>query len=173
MKKAFSILLISVLIFSIAGYEIIFSVMLYQYKEEGESIISSGKKAENEVVLVINSSNEDLFERENDHEVRFKGIMYDVRKEEKKGNDLVLHAVMDVNEQSLVNNLRLDNKNEKSGNHSKAQLNGKDFSVLYLIPVNAYKKSDTYLSQMHLPSVIKYSQPDNQLNTPPPKLLIV
>ena len=173
MKKAFSILLITVLIFSIAGYEIIFSVMLYQYKEEGKSIISSGKKPENEVVLVINSSNKDLFERENDYEVKFKGIMYDIRKEEKKGNDLILYAVMDVNEQSLVNNLRLDNKNEKSGNHSKAQLSGKDFSVLYLIPVNAYKKSDTYLSKIHLPSVIKYSQPDNRLNTPPPRLLIV
>ena len=173
MKKVFSILLISVLIFSIAGYEIIFSLMLYQYKEEGKNIISSGKKAENEVVLVINSSNKGLFERENDHEVKFNGIMYDIRKEEKKGNDLILHAVMDVNEQNFVNIFRLENKPGATDKNSKALIHNKDFSRIYLISLTVKKSPERIIAKIIIPAIEEYNQPDNRLNTPPPRLRIV
>jgi len=173
MKKAFSILLISVLIFSVAGYEIIFSVMLYQYKEAGESIISSSKKTEDEVVLVINSSNKNLFERENDHEVKFKGIMYDIRKEEKKGNDLILHAVMDVNEQNFVNIFRIENKPGATDKNSKARINNKDFNRIYLISLIAQKYPEQKISEIIIPAIAEYNQPDKQLDTPPPQIFAV
>ena len=173
MKKAFSILLIGVLIFSVVGYEIIFSFMLYQYKEDGENIINSRSEVENEVVLVINSTNENLLHRRNRHEVEFKGIMYDIRKEEKRGNDLILHAVMDLNEQDLVNDFRIENKNDGSGNHSKARIYNKDYSRIYLISFVPKKFSRGIASKIAISSIIEYNQPDEQLNTPPPQIFSI
>ena len=173
MKKTFSILLIGVLIFSIVGYEIIFSLMLYQIKEDGENIIKPGRKVENEVVLVINSVNKNLLHRHNRHEVEFKGVMYDIRKEEHKGNDLILHAVMDVNEQNLVNVFRLENKEDHSGKHSKARINNKDFSRIYLISFASKKFSRNITSKIVMFSITEYNQPDKILFTPPPQPFMV
>ena len=173
MKKAFSIFLVSVLIFGTVGYEIVFSFMLYQYKEAGESIINARNKVENEVVLVINSANRNYFHRHNRHEVEFKGIMYDIRKEERRGNDLILHAVMDVKEQDLVNEFRLDNRNESPGKHSKARIVNKDYSRIYLISFMSQKFSRDIISEIGTSPIIEYSQPDRQLNTPPPQFFTV
>lgn len=173
MKKAFSILLIGVLIFSVVGYEIIFSLMLYRVKENGERIITSGERTENEVVIVINSANRYLLHRQNDHEVEFAGIMYDVRKEEQRGSDLVLHAVMDLNEQNLVNNFRLENKKGNSGKHSKKGIFNKDFSRLYLISKTIRKPERKFTSKITPLPAAGYSQPDRELSTPPPQFFSV
>ena len=172
MKTFITTILLSVILFYAAGYEIVFACLLINC---GEEVSEKELKSYKETTLVINSTNHDKLIRKNKKEIIFEGVLYDIKSEEAAGKDLIIHCVRDKDEQELLDHFAsFHNESSKKNSNKPIEVYiYKNQLTLFFannilkieIPLNS-EQTCTY-GQFY------YLQPEIELFTPPPQTSLV
>ena len=172
MKRFFTTILLSVILFYAAGYEIVFACLLINC---GKEVSEKELKSYKETTLVINSANSDQLTRKNKKEIIFEGVLYDIKSEENAGKDLIIHCVRDKDEQELLDNFASfhNESGKKNGNKPIEGLIYKNQLTLFFnnnilkieLPLNS-GQTNSYEQFYYLP-------PEIELFTPPPQTFLV
>ena len=106
MKKIFTLTLLIVFLFNVAGYFIAFKAEQFQIKSEIESEIKSGITTEELTVININKKNVAAIQwTEYGKEMRYKDELYDVVKFSETATTITYYCIDDSKEDSLFANL--------------------------------------------------------------------
>ena len=169
MKKPITIIILILILFNAIGYEFIFTCLILNCKHEisdSPYVESLGK------TLIITPSNSDRFVRKNNHEIIFDGILYDIKSEEVNGDNLIIHCIMDLEEQELLEYF-VKIRSEKNSEDKNIPLNkfiDKNPIILFIIThsLKIERPDNYYLSGSFLN--LFYIQPIIELPTPPPQV---
>ncbi len=176
MKRNISILLLILILLNTSGFSLMFGLLYYSCKLENENpgaMLETGKQ---KLVLTVKKSGLADIVRVNDREIKYKGKMYDVIKEEVRGEVHYIYCVWDKQEDRIVsayNNFHQSNKAETPYTNDASKLILKNLIKNFIIPSkfaglqqSSYKNNFAELSNYYQ-SVI----PDIQF--PPPKNIVV
>lgn len=131
MKKAFSIFLLIVFSFNLAGVAILFKIQQFQIRREIKRQINQGIPDNELFAITVSEANaSELFWLEDD-EFFYQGALYDVvRKNALNDTDVEYYCVNDVLEKKLYANLDALVKHHKSGSHPLGDIVKKLYSFL-------------------------------------------
>ena len=166
MKKFITTILLSVILFNAAGYEIVFACLLINC---GEEVYEN--ESGNQTTLLINSTNLDKLVRKNNKEIIYEGVLYDVKDEKIVGNNLVIHCMMDKEEQEVLDHFvtfRSENDKKNSNKPTEAYIYKNQLTLFF---------TDNFLKiepQLNSNQIITYEQfyylqPEIKLLPPPPQ----
>lgn len=161
--------------FNAVGFIFIFVGAKEKLKEETWKEISELKASEKIEVISISVADYEagkLLQRINKREIRFRGKMYDIVKEERRDGKLIFSCVHDEKEDKLDKEFSNDvrkNLDSKSATNSTSNL-------INLIQYAEIAKRLNVSSPVHQNQYMRFcitwcSQIDLQVLTPPPKLL--
>ena len=167
MKKFITTILLNVILFNAAGYEIIFACLLINCGEEVRDNESCYQ-----TTLVINSTNLDKLIRKNKTEIIYEGVLYDVKDEKVVGKYLVIHCKMDKEEQEVLDyfvafHAEKDKKNSNKPIEAYIYKN-----QLTLFFADNFLKIEPQLNSNQIVTYERfhYLQPEIKLLTPPPQV---
>ncbi len=168
MKKLITVFLLSIILFCTAGYELIFAYLLFDCGQE----TCNSELASINITLIINSSNKEKLIQKNNREVIFDGILYDIKSKEVVGDNIVLHCIMDLNEQGLLEHFEKaqTENNEKDKNGIQNKYFHKDTLTLFITGMTPAVKLHQSLNLSYSYLSLSYSQPIIDLTTPPPQV---
>lgn|GEM_PF-3058838 len=172
MKTFVTTILLSVILFNAAGYEIVFACLLINCGEEAyEKEIGQYQ----ETTLVINSTNCELLKRKNGKEIIYEGILYDIKSEETVGEDLIIHCIRDKEEQELLDHFETFHSEKDKRNNNKP-IEG----LIYKNQLTLFFTNNIFNIELPLSSgrtnsykQFNYLQPEIRLLTPPPKIHLI
>ncbi len=127
MKRLLSILIILLLLFNTIGFELLFSFVLVQCKEDASQTMKIlGEKNKLQILKIEKDASADLI-RVNDREIKYHGELFDVYKEENRGDAVLIYCYRDKKEQNVINELqeitKEDNNNSSKKSAAKFVLN--------------------------------------------------
>lgn len=163
MKKAFALALIFFIFFNSMGYYILFELDKLIVKKEMNARISG--TATNLICLKIEKGERNpSFHRLDAREIEFRGRLYDVFREIKKGDSLLIFCIPDTKEDQLYSEL-------KRINHNKQRLNLWDHMVQIALPEGAMNLEYITSDNLKFPP-LKVQLSSSVLPTwsPPPEL---
>jgi hypothetical protein len=99
-KKAFSVLLLTILLFNLAGFYVFFGVQIYLHHEEVEKQLKELPKES--LVKIILSNEEYRKARVEKNEISIKGKMYDVAYATIQKDRIIIYAQADEFEDELL-----------------------------------------------------------------------
>ena len=168
MKKLFAILFVSVFLLHVAGVYTYFGVRLMAIHQEMKAKLKALPTEQLEKIILSKTDFKKINLEED--ELELDGRMYDVAKIEEKGNEFILYALHDVNEDSLLS--LLDEMVKRSSNDKKpvpSQL----LQFLSLIFISAQNEFyfNLAIKQEHFFSYCNnYSSFRSSIEGPPPKV---
>ena len=168
MKKFITTIILSVILFNAAGYEIIFACLLINCDEQ-----IYGNKSDNKSTLVINSTNLDKLIRKNNREIIYEGVLYDIKDEKVVGKNLIIHCKMDKEEQEVLDRfVTFHSENDNKNNNKPVEAYIYKNQLILFFTDNFLKlvpqlNSDQIISCEHS----YYLQPEIKLLTPPPQTI--
>lgn len=166
MKKFIATILLSVILFNAAGYEIIFAGLLINCGDE-----VNDSESDNQTTLVINSANLDKLIRKNNQEIIYEGVLYDVKDQKIVGENLIIRCRMDKEEQKVLDHFvtfhsENDKKNSKKATEAYVYKNQLTlFFMDNVLKIEQQLNSNRIISYEQL----DYLQPEIKLLTPPPQ----
>jgi hypothetical protein len=161
LKKLTAIFLILFTCWYVFGYILQTRIQLHALKQEMREAIDRGNFHPNKVQhLIFDASDFENgmtpFEKENDHEINFKGEMYDVVKVEMKAGKLIIDCLPDTDEtQMLIAFAEQIHRQNSAGNHAKGMATLKisfgafGMATLAEIPNKALSISISYHPLIH------------------------
>lgn len=108
MKRALTILLLITFVYNFLGTGFVYNVWLYSIKENVKEQIERGIDGERTIVKVPKSWSEnppENFKWHEDQEFEYRGQMYDIIRQETRGNEIWYYCYWDEAETKLLNNL--------------------------------------------------------------------
>lgn len=108
MKRALIILLLFTFAYNFLGAGFVYNVWLYSVKEDVKEQIERGTEGEQTLIKVPKSWSEnppDNFKWHEDHEFEYRGQMYDVIRQQTRGNEIWYYCYWDKAETKLLKNL--------------------------------------------------------------------
>lgn len=144
MKKTISIVIIVSFVFNTIGFYILFLAVKYQNKERITELIHKGILDNYLILLKIPkksfSQNNASFQRIESDELKYKGNMYDIVKEENHDSLIYFYCISDEVEDEIIASLENYTSNNSFGNQLKNKYNQnfikqllKDFLKDYLV----------------------------------------
>ena len=120
MKKTLSVIIILLLLFNTLGFELLFSFILVQCKEDASQEMKIlGEKNELQMLRIEKKDASGLI-RLNDREIKYHGELFDVYKEEKTGSAILIYCYQDKKEQKLFDELQEIVKEDKNNSTKKS-----------------------------------------------------
>ena len=117
MKKILPLVLLFAMLFNTAGYYIAYELNRYLVRREISALISHGCfKDELSVLSIFNPGADPAFKRIDEHEIEYRGNMYDISREVHKGRTVVFYCIQDKKEQQLMAGLKNTQHNKKTQN---------------------------------------------------------
>jgi hypothetical protein len=112
-KKAIAAFMLLIVLFNAMGYHVLFQVNRYLIRKEMRAVTAA--KPRKVVVLEIrNASSDPDFQRIHSREFRYKGRMYDIVREVKKGGVTTFYCLRDTKEENLLAGFRKMNHDKKN-----------------------------------------------------------
>lgn len=144
MRKLTSILLLTCLSLTFAGYHLVFYIQRAALKSEMKAFLKDQKTHKDVVQISFSAEELKQLEWEGDDEFCFEGEMYDVIQKKEDGNRIVVLCIPDKNETALLNEYQKTHRRNTS-NSATAQL----FSIHFVLP-------DNYSLQLPQKNIEKY-----------------
>lgn len=174
MKKAISILLLSIFLFNTAGYYVFFKIAQIEIKKEIKKEIKLSLESEElTIIKFLNSEINTLHWIEKNKEFIYHDQMFDIVKSSSDSNETTFYCINDKQEKKLFQNLEEQvlkqietNKNSKSNSSKK---NAENIVKTYFyeeIAILLFQKSTSYLFNDYNQS---YTSVDVLISTPPPR----
>lgn len=165
LKKVISIILLGIFLFNIAGYYMVFEIMLKKVRTEMQNKLTSpGEKYT--VIEIPDAIRPDQFFWIQTMEFNYEGELYDVVRMEKKSHSTIFYCLNDKNEEDLLRNFQKD-----SDSRNLLLLNSLCHIVLQAIPNQPSGEKIFLPSQVLHFSQLAFSLKSVDLNTfsPPPE----
>jgi hypothetical protein len=120
LKKSFSILLLSCLLFNVAGYHIVFYIKQAEIKAEMKKTLLHSDNEEVSILFFSLDDKEALakLEWEGDDEFELNGNMYDVVEKKIQDDKLIIRCISDKKETALVKSYEKINHKDNSNSRS-------------------------------------------------------
>jgi len=177
MKKLLALILVAIFLFNTEGYYFIFLYRHFSVRREIHNLINEGFFDESYTLLkIIDPKVDQNFERINESEFRYEGVLYDIISEYSDGNVSTFHCVNDKQEERLLS--RLVQKQEfVFGRNAKKRTNQARAMIYHIIklalvrgsiaiPLNS-KKGIKYFEHINFPVLSFY-----KLIYTPPKFVV-
>ena len=169
MKKFITTIILSVILFNAAGYEIIFACLLINC---GEEVYDN--ELGDQTTLVINPTNLDKLIRKNKTEIIYEGALYDVKDERVVGKNLIIHCKMDKEEQEVLDHFvafHAENDKKNSNKPIEAYIYKNQLTLFF---TDNFLKIEPQLNYRQIISYEQfcYLQPEIKLLTPPPQIYL-
>ena len=100
MKRIASIFVLSIFLFNIIGYYVLFSLLNLENKEEMGLVLQNGTSLE--TIRIHKSELANIVFKDGDKEISIKGEMYDVKTTSTEGDYIVFHCLKDKKETKLL-----------------------------------------------------------------------
>jgi hypothetical protein len=130
-RKLISILLLTCLFLTFAGYHLVYYFQRAALKSEMKAFLKDQKKHKDVVQISFTDEELNELEWEGDDEFCFQDEMYDVIQKKNAGNKIVIDCIADKKETALLNEYQKTHKRSTS-NPTTAQL----FSLQFVLPDN-------------------------------------
>lgn len=175
LKRTFSILLLCLFAFNLAGFFFVFKVQQYRIRREIKQYIKQGVP-ENELALItVTPENENQLDWKHKKEFRYKGTMYDVvRKEIINKTTIIYHCVTDTQETVLfahLDEMVSKNMDPKNDQNSPVKNLLKQLSIPYYPPEKPYWSLFQIYTAIIYEYTFLYSSPSLNIISPPPKIV--
>lgn len=134
MKKSLSVLIILLLLFNTFGFELFFSFVLIECKEDASHALKV-LEAKNELqVLRIKKENISEVVRLNEKEIKYHGELFDVYRKEDTKDEILIYCYRDAKEQKILKQIQNDSlrNNTKGTKESEARFVLKNLLKNYL-----------------------------------------
>ena len=171
LKKLFSILLLSCLLFNTAGYHLIFYIRQAEIKAEMKrSLLHSDNKEVDLLVFSLNDKkNIEKLEWEDDDEFELNGEMYDVIEKKTQNGKLIIRCINDKRETELIKNYEKINKEGNSKNRTALLLKLLDNTSASPVTIELFIKNILKPAKVSFCS-IAISSCYHDVLTPPPRV---
>ena len=124
-KRLLSIILLIVLAYNLCGVFVVFKYHNYVIRKEMKMKIKAGVPEEELAIILVNAENEYELHWKHSREFKYRGVMYDVvRKERKNDNSITYYCVTDTQETQLfedLNNIVFKESNAKHNNKNNVK----------------------------------------------------
>jgi hypothetical protein len=172
LKKVSAIALLAILVFNLVGVFFVFKIQQYHARKEMKQLIKQGLP-ESSLIAISFSYNETNFEWKDEHEFRYKGIMYDIVKQTSDGSTITYFCVNDEQESALFAHLDEELQKNESG---KKTNNCIKLLFKFLAGMNCASAdllADPSVSPvvLHNHFMCIYSHPAKDIQCPPPELV--
>jgi hypothetical protein len=172
-KKLPAILLVLAVCFNPAAYHLMFRLKQTEIRKQIKMAIKAGVPDEELTVFRLTELNAVDFEWIHSREFRFRGMMYDVVREEAGADgERILHCVTDIQETRLFS--RLDETARKTAGDHAAHTAASHMLMLLLHGMSISGRHQPvppvpYTVCMNFPWINTYSQPGILIDAPPPR----
>ncbi len=178
LKKLTAIFLLIFTCWYVFGYILQTRIQLHALKQQMREAIANGSFQPNNVQHLIFDAGDfengmTPFEKENDHEINFKGVMYDVVKVELKAGKLMIDCLPDTDEtQMLIAFAEQIHRESSSGNHATRTAALKiSFGAFGIAPLAEIPNKDLSISISYRPLIQqKLIKVFHSVPAPPPWL---
>jgi hypothetical protein len=110
LKKTLAYLLLFLFLFNTVGYYFIFELYKYHVKKEMQTQANKESGAFT-IIKIADAQFDREFQRVEKKEIRYKGLLYDVIKEEQSGRTTIFYCIYDKKEENLLATMKTVNKN--------------------------------------------------------------
>ncbi len=169
MKKIIPSLLIILIFLNTFGFNLLLDYLIYKCKNDfsNEKFYDLNQM----VILKISPDEEKDLQRFEDDEVRFKGKMYDIIKETKKGNILYINCINDKKEDNLFEILFKINKKNDPNDQTEPVLLKNVLIKNYILNEKELFYFQFNKEILFVHTLILYSSPIKDIILPPPELM--
>lgn len=171
MKKFLPALLIVIISLNAFGFNLILEYLIYSCKLHFNEYVKQEMNEDEIIVFKLSELNKDeLIKYEDEGEFKYKGKMYDIFKEKKIDDDVLLLCWSDENEDHL--NRIIDEKNDEKNNPTKLNYILKNLTKNFINPglkIPELPFRNSHYINLHKSS---YKSRYTEVISPPPNYLI-
>jgi hypothetical protein len=170
-KKSVAILFLSLYVYNLAGYYVVFKSLQYQVRNEIKLRIKESVPHGELFLIAIKKGEEESLHWLDDHEFRYRGSMYDIVRQYSRNDTVFYSCVNDTQEEFLFENLdfHVAMHSQQEGVPAKADLAFKGIVKDYvpLFPVVLFFPGEGIAFGIASPPPSASQVPD--VPTPPPR----